>query len=148
MQFLVINYWQWWILACILFIMEVLIPGTFLLWIGITAVITGLIVWLFGSVAVALQLGLFAILSVFSVILWHKFFRRLPLKSQIPYLNDRARMLIGQELILKTSLVQGEGKIIVNDTHWKVTGPDLKAGTKIKIHAVNGSVLCIEKVGK
>lgn len=75
MEFISIYFWQWWILAGILILMGFVMPGTFLLWIGFAAAVTGLIIWPFASMHVGIQLFIFAILAVIGILLWSKKFK-------------------------------------------------------------------------
>ena len=50
-----LGAWNWMILAAILFVLELLAPGIFLMWFGAAAAVTGLIVFMFlcGSIQLA-----------------------------------------------------------------------------------------------
>ena len=40
--------------------------------------------------------------------------------------------------------MNGQGKITVDDSTWKIEGDDLPAGTKIQVTGVEGTVLKVE----
>lgn len=147
MTFISISFWQWWVLACILLGMEVLMPGTFLLWIGVAAGVTGLVVWLAQDVISAeLQLVCFAVLSVLGTIVWKRFFRKSLRQSDEPHMNDRVKQHIGREYVLMNGIEFGRGTLNINDTIWKVEGPDMPAGTRVKVVGAEGAILKVRKV--
>ena len=55
-------HWQWLSLGVLLAAAEIIAPGFFLIWIGVAAIVTGIIAWVV-PLTVPLQLGIFAILS-------------------------------------------------------------------------------------
>jgi len=60
--------WTWMILAAILFVLEVLSPGIFLMWFGVAAVITGILAFAF-DISWQWQLVWFCLLSLAAVLL-------------------------------------------------------------------------------
>ncbi|WP_289036190.1 NfeD family protein [uncultured Roseibium sp.] len=46
--------------------------------------------------------------------------------------------------MLEAPLSQGAGKLSVDDTVWRITGPDLSAGTKIRVTEIDGARLVVE----
>ena len=65
-----VVFWHWWILAGLLLILELTSPAFFFLWIAIAAAAVGLLLLVFPSLALELQLVLFGVLSVVAVIAW------------------------------------------------------------------------------
>jgi membrane protein implicated in regulation of membrane protease activity len=45
---------------------------------------------------------------------------------------------------LSEAIVNGTGKIHVDDTMWKVDGADLPEGTQVRVTGVAGTVLTVE----
>ena len=72
------DFWHWWILALALIIAETLLPGTFFLWMGISALVLGLVAWLIPAMGWEMQLMLFAVLSLVSIVGWRQWQRRHP----------------------------------------------------------------------
>lgn len=147
MTFVIISFWQWWVLACILLGMEVLMPGTFLIWIGVAAGATGFLVLVAQDIMPPeLQLVCFAVFSVSGVIVWKRFFKESPRPSDEPYMNDRVKKHIGRDYVLMDAIEFGRGTVNINDTIWKVEGPDMPAGTRINIVSADGAVFKVRKV--
>lgn len=139
-----IVFWHWWILAGLLLILELTAPAFFFLWLGIAAAAVGLILLAFPSIGLEIQLVLFAITSIVSVLAWRKYQESRPITSDQPNLNRRGHQYIGRVFSLVEPIVNGVGKVIVDDSTWRVKGPDLPAGTHIKVTGVDGVIFKVE----
>ena len=64
-------------------------------------------------------------------------------RSEQPLLNERAARLIGQSFVLAEPIVDGKGRIRVDDTNWRITGPDLPSGTRVRVTGNDGAVLSV-----
>jgi inner membrane protein len=135
------EFWHWWVLAIILLALEVAAPGTFFLWLAVAAGIVGLIALLLPDLIWQVQVLLFAVAGVASVVGWRLYARRLPQRSDDPTLNRRGEQYVGQIFHLTDPIVDGRGRMKVADTMWRVAGPDLPAGSKVRVVAVEGTVL-------
>ncbi|MFW5426075.1 MAG: NfeD family protein [Methylophagaceae bacterium] len=139
-------FWHWWIFAATLITLELLL-GTFdLLWTGIAAFVVGIIVWLFPTLSWEIQFILFAVLAFLSIKLWRTYFKNNPIKTDEPLLNRRGEQYVGRVVTLKEPIVDGYGKVKLDDSTWKINGEDCDAGTQIKITSVNNVVFQVEKV--
>lgn len=141
-----IVFWHWWILAGLLLILELTAPAFFFLWLAIAAAAVGLILLVFPSLGIETQLVLFAIASIVSVIAWRKYRETRPITTDQPNLNRRGHQYIGRVFSLTHPIDNGVGKVTVDDSTWKIKGPDLPAGTHIKITGVDGVVFTVERV--
>lgn len=139
------DYWHWWILALALIIAETLLPGTFFLWMGISAIVLGLVAWLVPAIGWEMQLMLFAILSLVSIVGWRVWQRNHPDETDQPTLNRRGEQLIGRIFVLEIAIENGFGKVRVGDTLWRVQGEDAPVGTKVEVTSVDGVVLQVEQ---
>ncbi|RXT54444.1 hypothetical protein B6S44_12405 [Bosea sp. Tri-44] len=137
--------WAWIVLGLVLIGGEMLAPGVFLLWFGLAALLTGVVVGLTGITWQGALL-IFAALAVASVLAGRAITRR---RGEEPDaasgLNDRGRQLIGKVFKLEATMTGGEGRIRVGDSSWRVTGPELLAGAEIRIVRVEGATLVVEK---
>lgn len=137
--------WAWVVLGLVLIGGEMLAPGVFLLWFGLAALLTGIVVGLTG-IAWQGALLVFAALAVASVLAGRAITRRRNDEPDIASgLNDRGRQLIGKVFKLETTMAGGEGRIRVGDSSWRVTGPELLAGTEVRVVRVDGATLVVEK---
>lgn len=140
-----VVFWHWWMLAGLLLILELTAPAFFFLWLAIAAGAVGLILMIFPTMPIEAQLVLFSIASIVSVFAWRKYRESRPLKSDQPNLNRRGHQYIGRVFNLSTAISNGEGKVTVDDSTWRVRGPDLPVGTSIKVMDVDGVIFMVER---
>ncbi|MGR9071495.1 MAG: NfeD family protein [Gammaproteobacteria bacterium] len=140
-----IVFWYWWIATVLLLIVEILAPGFFFLWIAVSAFVTGGLVLLLPAMAADMQLFVFSSLSVASVAVWRIYFKRHPPASDHPLLNERGEQYVGRIFTLEQPIVNGGGKIRVDDTLWKIRGDDAESGSRVRVVAVKGTILVVEK---
>ena len=141
-----IVFWHWWILAGILLILELMLPTAFFLWLGISAGMMGLLLMVMGGMTLEIQLILFAVFAVISTILWRRFRDRNPPVSDHPTLNRRGAQYIGRTFSLKEAIINGVGKIEVDDSTWRVTGPDQPEGAKVQVIGLDGVIFRVAPV--
>ena len=139
-----IIYWHWLILAVVMNILEILIPGAYFLWMGVSAIFVGALMCIFPEMVFLVQILIFAVLSVISVMMYRSYRKKNPVITDEPALNRRAEQYVGQSFTLKEPIVNGEGKIKVDDSTWKITGTDIDAGETVRVIAVEGSTLIVE----
>ena len=136
-----LDYWHWWILAAVLVIFEVFAPGAFFLWLGIAAAVVGALVYLSPTLAWEYQLLAFSVLSVVSIVLWRRFFRTKASDTDQPALNRRGEQYIGRSFTLREPIIDGIGKIRVDDSTWKIRGESCAVGTQVEVIGVDGTIL-------
>lgn len=142
----VIDFWHWWMLGVALVIIEILAPSFFALWMGIAAFFTGLALMLFPNMTWEYQLLMFASLSILSIVMWRQYYITHPMESDQPNLNRRGTQYIGRTITLQTPIVDGIGKLSLDDTTWKIQGPDCEVGQKVTITGVDNVILLVERV--
>jgi membrane protein implicated in regulation of membrane protease activity len=139
-----VDFWHWWVLAVVLLILEVFSPGAFFLWMAIAAGIVGLLVLLSPGMFWEYQVLVFAVMSVASIVFWRMYFKQQPLESDHPSLNRRAEQYVGRVFTLQEPVVNGNGKIRVDDSTWKILGNDCPAGTRVRVTGSEGVILRVE----
>ena len=143
--------WAWLLLGLVLLGLEVVVPGTFMLWFAIAAIVTGVVALAAdaaGWTALTWQAeaGLFVVLAIVAVIAGRAWMqRRRHEPSDASGLNERAARHIGRRAQLTEALVDGRGRIDLDDTVWLVSGPDLPAGTTVRITGADGVRLRVER---
>ena len=137
------QYWHWWILAVILAAIEIVAPGVFFIWIGVAAAITGLIAWIV-PLSWQIEAIIFAVLSVLTVLAWRSYQKKTHQDQPTSTLNRRGEQMIGRFAVLSEPIENGRGKAKVDDTVWRVEGPDLPAGTRITVTGIDGAILKVE----
>lgn len=139
-----LSYWHWWVLGVVLVILEIFSPGVFFLWLGIAAGLVGLVLFLWPAIGWPAQLLLFALFSLLSVVLSRRYLKRYPIETDEPTLNRRGEQYLGRSFTLSAPIVNGTGKIRVDDTTWKIAGPECPAGSRVRVTGVKGVVLSVE----
>jgi inner membrane protein len=138
-----LGVWNWFILGGVLLALEIIAPGTFMLWLGLSAIAVGLIslviVWPWQA-----QLVAFAVLSIASIVLWRRFGGKADEVRTQPFLNRRAEGFVGRVFTLERPIVDGAGAVRIGDTMWQVRGPDAPAGSRVKVSDADGPVLIVE----
>jgi hypothetical protein len=143
-----VGPWHWLILGLILAALELVTPAFLFLPMGIGAGAVGLLLALFPGIPWAWQLGVFAAVSVISVLLGRRYLRRHPIVSDEPTLNRRGHQYVGRTFTLDAPIVNGVGKIRVDDSTWKVVGADTPAGVRVRVSGVDGTALRVEALGE
>ena len=140
-----IEFWHWWVFAALLMAVEVFAPTTLFLWTGISAAIVGLVIVVVPGLSWEMQVLLFAVLSVLSVVCWRVYARVRPGRTNEPGLNRRGQQYIGRAYVLSQPILNGRGKLVIDDTTWDVEGEDLDAGARVRLSAMEGSVFKVER---
>lgn len=142
-----LTYWHWFILAAILIILEMFAPGAFLLWIGIAAGVVGAVLYFVPAMTWEYQFILFSLAAVGSIVAWRSYRAKHPVTTDEPTLNRRGAQYVGRVFTLDAPIVNGVGKIRVDDSTWKIEGADCPAGTKVKVTGIENTVLKVEQTG-
>ncbi|TCV95001.1 hypothetical protein EC912_103494 [Luteibacter rhizovicinus] len=139
-------HYLWWIVALVLIGGEVILPGYFMLWIGIAAAAMGIVLLAAPDLGPIAQAVIFAAFAFVSCFVYWKLVR--PRIERIPAgnerLNRRGEQMIGQRYELIEPIVNGRGKARVGDGMWLVSGPDLPVGTKVEVTGVDGTTLQVK----
>lgn len=130
------SSWSWLALGIALIALEAFTPGFAALWLGASALLVALVVWLAPALDWQLQLAAFAVLAVLSVVLWFTLGRRATGDPAQSGLNRRAAQQLGATGTLIGPLAHGHGRARLGDTTWSVTGPDLPDGSSVRVVAV------------
>ena len=136
--------WAWIVAGAILLGLELFVPGGFLLWLGVAGIITGLATMIWPDLNWAVQFVIFGGLSLVLIVLWMRLFKGRERPSDRPYLNRRAEAYIGHEAVLDEPIRDGFGRLSLGDTVWRIAGPDLPAGQKVRVISADGALLKVE----
>lgn len=135
--------WSWWVLGLVLLGAEVLLPGFYFLWFGVAAIVIGasalLVDWPW-----QMQVLGFVVLSVIAALIGRRLAGTADTDTADPHLNLRASRLEGRTFVLSEPIVEGTGRVKIDDTVWRVRGPDTPAGARIKVIGADGTVLNVE----
>jgi inner membrane protein len=138
-------HWFWLSVGVALGVIEMLAPGFFLMWLGLAAIIVGMITWAL-PISLPFQVGLFAVLSILTVYAGKKFLKDNPIESEDPALNDRSARLKGEIVTVVEAISDGRGRVKLGDSDWNVRGADAPVGAKVRVTGADGAVLLVEAV--
>ena len=136
-------HWFWLALGLILGIGEMVIPGVFLIWLALAAMVTGLVAWVV-PIGVPLQVVLFAALALASVFAGRNWLARNPVKAADPKMNDRGARAVGEVVLVTEAVGPGSGRVRLGDSEWMARGPDAEPGTRMRVAGHDGATLLVE----
>src|SRR5437016_339303 len=140
--FLQYGPWSWLVLGLVLMALEVAAPGVFLFWLGLAALLVGLLSFPV-DMSWEVQLIAFAVLSLAAVPVWRRLARAKSSTPEQGFLNRRADALVGRVFTLEKPIQDGIGTVRVDDTIWRVAGPDAPAGSRVKVVRADGASLTV-----
>jgi membrane protein implicated in regulation of membrane protease activity len=137
-----LGAWNWFIVAVVMLVLEMLVPGAHIVWFGMAAVVVGLLAV---SIDIPLhwQLIIFALVALGAIYSVRRYWRPEAVESDQPNLNVRAAQYIGRIVTVEEAIADGRGKVRVGDTVWNAEGPDLPKGAHVKVTGANGTVLVV-----
>jgi len=130
-------YLEWLIIGVVLAILELIVPGTYLIWFGFAAIVMGGITYFVPDLSVMWQLIWLAVLSLgFAIVGW-KIYGKTIFKAIVPEkyrdLNNPIAQLTGK-IVQVVAVKEGKYQVSVGDTVWTATSEDdLKVGEKAVI---------------
>jgi inner membrane protein len=139
------THWFWLSLGLILGVAEMVAPGFFLMWLGLAAIIVGLLDYAL-PIAIPFQVAMFAILSVLTVFAGKKFLKDNPIETDDPKLNDRGARLTGEIVTVVEAIADGQGRVKVGDSVWSARGADAGVGARVRVAGADGAVLLVEGI--
>ncbi len=140
-----LGNWNWLIFGLVLMALELLAPGVFLLWLGLAALLVGLLSFAINP-SWQMQILMFAVFAAAAVPLWRQVARRHGASKSNPFLNKRSDALVGRVFTLEKPIVDGAGTVRIDDTVWRVAGPDAPAGSRVRIVRADGASLTVAAV--
>lgn len=139
-----LGVWEWFSIACGLVIFELVIGANFfLLWVGLWAFVLAGVNALFPNLSWLTQVALFAIGSFMSLwVAWKRFKQYGTAKPNL--LNKRGTQYLHQEFLLLEPIQNGRGRLEIDSTIWRIYGPDVPSGSRVRVAAVEGAILRVE----
>ena len=138
------EVFAWGAAALSLMALEAIVPGAALMWLGFAAAGVFLLVIVFPGASLLLQMALFASLGFIAIAVYWKWFRLRERASDHPTLNRRAAHHLGRIVTLDRAIEGGRGRVKIGDAFWDVSGPELPAGTRVRIVGEDGMTLAVE----
>ena len=138
-------HWAWMTLGLVLAGLEMMVPGVYLIWLGIAAIITG-VMTLGLDLSPAMQLIDFVFLSLIIAFSAKRILGERPIESSDPLMNRRGARLVGETALVVQAIEHGSGRVKVGDSEWIAHGPNVAAGERVRISGTDGAILLVEPV--
>lgn len=136
-------HWVWLTLGLVLAALEMLVPGVYLIWLAVAAIVTGLMTFAF-DLSPALQVVDFVLLSLIAAFSAKRFLRDRPIASSDPLMNRRGARMVGETALVVQAIEHGSGRVHYGDGDWIARGPDVAAGERVRIVGSDGASLLVE----
>src|SRR3954469_15270772 len=142
-MFSTLGTWNWLIFGFILMGLELLAPGVFMFWLGLAALLVGLLSFAINP-SWQVQFLMFAVFAVAAGPLWRRLAHsNSSVSASNPFLNKRTDALIGRVFTLEKPIIDGSGTVRIDDTIWRVAGPDAPARRRVKVVQADGASLTV-----
>ncbi|WP_427963692.1 NfeD family protein [Altererythrobacter sp.] len=138
-------HWVWIAIGLVLAALEMLVPGVYLIWLAVAAIITGLLT-LGLDLGLPAQVVIFVSLSLIAAFSAKRFLRDTPIESADPLLNRRGSRLVGETALVTQALDGGTGRVKLGDSEWLARGPDMDVGARVRITGSDGAILIVEAI--
>jgi membrane protein implicated in regulation of membrane protease activity len=139
-----IVFWYWWALAAMFLVFEMTLPGLFFLFLAVGGAVAGGFLVIASDLSLEWQLAIFAVVSVVSAVALRPMLHRLQTRKGGSNLNARGDSLVGKTIVLDAPIRAGRGRVTLGDGSWTVVGPDMVAGARVRVAAVDGTELRVE----
>lgn len=140
------------IAGILLLVAEVLLPGFYLLWFGLAALVTGGLMVILPPLPWELVLVVFAVLSLVSCYIGNRLYRQriVPRTPADGDVNQRLRRYIGHEYLAASDIDGSSGRIRIGDTTWlarlEKEGSPVMAGNRVRVIGAMGTTLIVAPV--
>lgn len=136
-------HWLWLTFGLVLAALEMLVPGVYLIWLAMAALVTGLIVFV-NEPSVALQFVSFVGLSLIFAFSARRWLRETPIESSDPLMNRKGARLVGETALVTQAIEHGSGRVKLGDSEWIARGPDMAVGERVRVSGTEGAILLVE----
>ena len=139
-----IEFWHWLIVVVIMLILTMVVSAAEFLWMAISAFAVGLLILMVPTTTPLIQVIVFGVSSIITLYLYKRHKELNPARKNKLDLNRRGEQYIGRTFTLEEPIINGVGKIKVDDSIWKVMGLDMPAGSKVRITSIDGTIFNVE----
>ena len=141
------GVWHWLVLGFILLIAEIAMPGVFLLWWGLAAIVVAGIMKLFPDLPLSSLAVIYAIIAMILSVLWWRYQHGKDQADQSNRaLNQRNHAMIGSRGKVLEIAENGIGRGAFGDTTWRIKGHGLSVNDIIEVTGVDGITLNVIKI--
>ena len=135
--------WVWGVAGLALLAAETVLPGFYLLWVGLAALVVCGAVFGF-DLSLTSQFVLFAVSAIATCVAgWFVYHRG---HTQNDDINDNAAQMVGSTGEVLEAGTGGQLRVKVRDSVWLAEGPPFAAGTRVRVVSQHGTVLKVKAV--
>ena len=138
-------HWVWLTLGLVLAGLEMLVPGVYLIWLALAAIVTGVLTYTL-DLSLPVQVIDFVFLSLIIAFSAKRFLRDRPIESSDPLMNRRGARLVGETALVVQAIEHGSGRVRLGDSEWIARGPNVAAGERVRVSGSEGAILLVEPV--
>lgn len=143
------EWWHWVVVAVMLALLELAIPAFVLIWFALGALLVALVMLLL-PLPFTEQLGVWLVASLIMVLLWFKVFKRGRYKTRIGTADANVRGEVGLLARAVAPFEKGEVRfqkpLLGADTWACIADSPINVGERVKVIAVEGSLLKVDRV--
>jgi inner membrane protein len=136
-------HWVWLTFGLVLAGLEMLVPGVYLIWLAVAAIITGVLTWTL-ELSLPFQLVDFVFLALIVAFSAKRFLGERPIESSDPLMNRRGARLVGETALVVQAIEHGSGRVKLGDSEWIAHGPNVAVGERVRVSGSNGAILLVE----
>lgn len=138
---------NWIIAGLALSLLELIVPGVYLIWFGFAAFVVGIAVY-FLPIELTTQLIVFAtasgIFAVIGVAVYRYVFSKAQVPAEYKNLNNTAEQYVGQLVTVAEDAEDNRTKVKIGDTYWLASCQKaFKQGDTAKVVGVKDSLILI-----
>lgn len=135
-------YWIWIVAGLLLAALEIIVPGVYLIWLAVAALLTGVLTFVFDP-GIPLQIVNFVFIALITAFSARRILRDRPIFSSDPLMNNRGGRLVGETALVVQDFEGGTGRVKVGDSEWLARGVDMTAGERVRITGHEGAILLV-----
>ncbi|MFW2829967.1 NfeD family protein [Sphingomonas sp. ID0503] len=140
--------WVWLLAGACLACAELFLPRRFLGWVGLAALaVGGVILAIFVPVSVQFLLFAFFLALSLGTAIWLRR-RNSVLPAPVAAPPPRVRRTVGRRALVVEAIVDGAGRVELDDRIWAARGPYMVQGAEARILAVEGDTMVVGPAGR
>jgi inner membrane protein len=129
---------------------EMMMPTQYMLWPGLAAIVTGLLLLLFPSLPFVGQLVFFGLMAGGLALTAHYWPKGAAEDDGRVQLNQRTEGYVGRQAIVAEDFKGARGVVVLDDSRWQaesIDGRPLSSRTVVEIIGSDGALLKVKPVG-
>lgn len=137
--------WMWLIGGLLLAGLEIVVPGVYLLWVGLGAILTGTVLWLLPELGPVTQLMVFSLSMFASVAVGFVVQRKSGTDAGATMLNREMESFVGRACEAASEFRNGAGRVRLGDTTYAaISDAEVAEGDPLTIIAIEDGRLVVQ----